>query len=53
MEALRTKLVATIEGRDEQFAHWVTRIELTAEGASTPRRKALAHELSPDGSEMV
>ena len=28
MEALRTKLVAITEGRDEQFAHWVTRIEL-------------------------
>ena len=30
MEALRTKLVAITEGRDEQFAHWVTRIELDA-----------------------
>lgn len=28
MEALRTKLVAITEGRDEEFAHWVTRIEL-------------------------
>ena len=28
MEALRTKLVAITEGRDEQFTHWVTRIEL-------------------------
>ena len=28
MEALRSKLVAITEGRDEQYAHWVTRIEL-------------------------
>ena len=28
MEALRTKLVAITEGRDEEYAHWVTRIEL-------------------------
>ena len=28
MEALRSKLVAITEGRDEEFAHWVTRIEL-------------------------
>ena len=28
MEALRTKLVAITEGRDEEFAHWVTRMEL-------------------------
>ncbi|WP_413325600.1 branched-chain amino acid transaminase [Synechococcus sp. MIT S9503] len=28
MEALRTKLVAITEGRDQDYAHWVTRIEL-------------------------
>ena len=28
MEALRSKLVAITEGRDEQYAHWVTRIDL-------------------------
>ena len=28
MEALRSKLVAITEGRDEQYAHWITRIEL-------------------------
>ncbi len=28
MEALRSKLVAITEGRDEQYAHWVNRIEL-------------------------
>jgi len=28
MEALRTKLVAITEGRDPDYAHWVTRIEL-------------------------
>ena len=28
MEALRSKLVAITEGRDEHYAHWVTRIDL-------------------------
>ena len=28
MEALRTKLVAITEGRDQEYAHWVTRIDL-------------------------
>ena len=28
MEKLRTKLVAITEGRDQDYAHWVTRIEL-------------------------
>jgi branched-chain amino acid aminotransferase len=28
MEALRSKLVAITEGRDQDYAHWVTRIEL-------------------------
>ena len=28
METLRTKLVAITEGRDQDYAHWVTRIEL-------------------------
>lgn len=28
MEALRSKLVAITEGRDKQYAHWITRIEL-------------------------
>jgi branched-chain amino acid aminotransferase len=28
MEELRSKLVAITEGRNEQYAHWVTRIEL-------------------------
>ena len=28
MKALRSKLVAITEGRDEQYAHWVTRIDL-------------------------
>ncbi|KZR89611.1 branched-chain amino acid transaminase [Synechococcus sp. MIT S9508] len=28
MEALRSKLVAITEGRDEQYAHWITRIDL-------------------------
>tara|TARA_Y100000589_G_scaffold238695_1_gene226093 strand:- start:3954 stop:4871 length:918 start_codon:yes stop_codon:yes gene_type:complete len=28
MEALRTKLVAITEGRDQDYSHWVTRIDL-------------------------
>jgi len=28
MDALRQRLIAIIEGRDEEFRHWVTRIEL-------------------------
>jgi len=28
MEALRSKLVAITEGRDQQYAHWISRIEL-------------------------
>ena len=28
MESLRTKLVAITEGRDPDYSHWVTRIEL-------------------------
>jgi branched-chain amino acid aminotransferase len=28
MEALRERLVAITEGRDREFDHWVTRIEL-------------------------
>ena len=30
MEALRTKLVAITEGRDQEYAHWVTRINLNS-----------------------
>ena len=28
MDALRQRLIAITEGRDEEFRHWVTRIEL-------------------------
>ena len=46
MEALRTKLVAITEGRDEQFAHWVTPLSWTAEGASH-HQEGFSHELEP------
>jgi branched-chain amino acid aminotransferase len=30
MDALRQRLVSITEGRDPEFSHWVTRIELEA-----------------------
>ena len=28
MDALRQRLIAITEGRDDEFSHWVTRIDL-------------------------